>query len=819
MKTPALLCCTSAIVAAALSGATWAAVPAHEYDRLIMGARAGDHEPALVMLRRHAAEHPQDLRAAYDHVLIASWAQRDDEATAAYEAIQPAPSRPPADVLEAVAAAYRNTQRWDAALAHYRQGQRLFAHQPRFAVGEVMTLADAGRGAMAVRRGQALVDDYPENADARIALSYALKSTPSPYPVLQEASQAQALAPKKAYVLREYLASLENAGLAHAALDTAQRHPDLVDAARMRKLQADYAAELSRLASMPARQESERYRIADRAIAEYDRLIPAWQALGPEAQADVRRLQVDRLQALAARDRPLDVVASYGALEAQGVQVPRYALRHVANAYLALKQARKARDLYGRVLTAEASQQDNAAEQLSNQIGLYYSLIESEEFREAADVMDAARTGQAQWRHIKGVPQRVPNDLHMYSEQTGALGLFYEDDTPAAQQRFEELVNNAPRNVGLRAALANIYRSRGWPRKAEKQLKAAEALEPRAPEVEAGQGMTALDLQEWQQAGILVRDMAERYPERPSTQSLEREWKLHGKAELRVEANGGIASDSPVTGSGDLSIETVLYSAPLNHNWRVFGGGGHATADFEEGRGNHNWLRTGVEWRGRDLTADLEVSSHHYGFGAKPGARASAAYDLNDQWQVGASAELRSRDTPLRALRNGIHANSAGAYVRWRQSDHREWTFSLSPMRFSDGNHRLAAVLSGTERVYTTPHFKADLQLGIAASRNSREDVPYFNPKSDLEILPSLRLTHTLYRYYDTMLEHSVLLGVGAYTQKNHGTGAIGAVGYGIKYHHDDVFEIGATVTGVSRPYDGVRERELRAMLEMTFRF
>ncbi|AEC19772.1 outer membrane protein PgaA [Pusillimonas sp. T7-7] len=819
MNTPTFLQCISAVIAFTLSNAAWPAVSRQEYDALIIDARAGNHEPALVMLRQHAIDHPQDLRAVYDHVLIASWANHSGEAVAAYEALQPAPNRPPANVLEAVARAYRDTQRWDPALAHYRQGQRLFPAQIRFAVGEVKTLADAGRREIALMQGQALVEAHPANADARLALSYALRNAPSPYPVLQETSKARNLAPEKAYVLREYLGSLEQAGLAHAALETAQQHPGLVNASRMRKLQADYAAELSRLAAAPARQEDERHDIADRAIAEYDRLIPAWQALGDEAKADVQRLQIDRLQALAVRGRSLDVVSSYEALLVQGVQIPPYALRHVAASYLALKQPEKARDLYKQVLTAELSQRGNSAEHLSNQIGLYYALIENEEFDEAGRLLDAAQAEQPTWRHIKGVPRKVPNDLHMYSEQTGALGLFYEDDTPAAQQRLEEMVSNAPRNVGLRTALANVYRNRGWPRKAEKQLKVAEALEPRSPELEAGQGMTALNLQEWEQAEILVHDLTARYPERLSTQNLEREWELHNKAELRIQAGGGIASDSPVTGSGDLSIETVLYSAPIKHNWRVFGGGGYATGDFEEGRGEHRWLRTGIEWRGRDLTAELELSSHNYGFGTKPGARVSAAYDLNDQWQIGASMALRSADTPLRALSNGVYANDAGVYARWRQSDHREWNLSLSTMHFSDGNNRLTAVLGGRERLYSAPSLKADLLVGVAASSNTHEDAAYFNPKSDLEVLPSLRLTHTLYRRYDKILEHSLLIGAGLYAQQHYDTGAIGVVGYGMTYHHNDALQVGATLTGVSRPYDGVRERELRFMLEMTFRF
>src|SRR5690606_10872759 len=145
------------------------------------------------------------------------------------------------------------------------------------------------------------------------------------------------------------------------------------------------------------------------------------------------------------------------------------------------------------------------------------------------------------------------------------------------------------------------------------------------------QGHTALDLQEWRDAQALVDDLGVRLPRHPTTRNLQRDWEQYRKAELRVEAHRGISSDSPVSGSGDMSIESVLYTAPLNYNWRAFGGVGYATGDFEEGTANHRWARTGVEWRARDITAELEASAHSYGYGTKPGARASVAYDLSDQ--------------------------------------------------------------------------------------------------------------------------------------------------------------------------------------------
>jgi biofilm PGA synthesis protein PgaA len=495
-------------------------------------------------------------------------------------------------------------------------------------------------------------------------------------------------------------------------------------------------------------------------------------------------------------------------------------LNDVASAYLYVRQPERARDIYRQVAADDALRGDDAEQRLATETGLYYSLAEGEQFNETSAVTEGVESGYAPWLYYKGQATRMPNDLNLESRQTLASARLQANDTVAARQRLEEMVENAPNNSGLRSDLATVYRAQSLPRASEVELKMAETLAPRSLGVENGQGFTALDLQEWRQAEALSQDTMARSPENLTSRRLAREWEVHNKAELRINGYRGLASDSPVTGSGDFGIDAVLYSAPLDYNWRVFGGGGYASGDFEEGRGNYRWLRTGVEWRGRDLTIEGEVSTHDYGHGVKPGARLSAAYDLDDHWQVGGSGEIMSRETPLRALTSGIYSNSLSAYVRWRADERREWTLALSPSHFSDGNNRWALGLAGRERVYTSPHLLADLEFEASTQRNSHDsNVPYFNPRSDLMLLPGVRLTHTLYRRYETAWEQIGTLGAGAYTQQGYGTGGVIALGYGQRYRANDVLDMGAMITGTSRPYDGERERELRIVFDLTYRF
>ena len=817
MKTPLASFCLCTVLLAA-STCVFSASP-KEYNALIKKAQAGDYQPALAMLRERNQTAPDDLRALYDHIIVAGWAGNTDEVLEVYRSLKPTRKSLPAEVQSAVARAYRDTKQWDQALALYRDGARRFPKQSSFSIGETMVLAEAGKTQEALALGQSLVEKSPKDPDQRLALGYVYRINAQPYAALKEIAKAHTLAPNKPYVTREYILALQHAGIAEAALRTAQDNPGIMDEAEMRHLEADHAAELTRIAAMPSRLEAERFVIADKALGEYDRLMAEWRALGEPAKDQLLRIRIDRLQALHARARMRDVVKEYEQLRAEGVEVPRYVLNDVASAYLVTRRPNKARELYEKVLADEAAQRDDEVERLSYETGLFYSLIETENFGRADRVIKQAQARQPAWRRIRGVPDSVPNDLHLHAEQTAALNYFYTDDTPTAQRQLETYVAQAPRNVGLRVGLAHVYRARAQPRLAEKELKMAETLAPTSRDIISGQASTAMALKEWRQAEMLNNNLMTRYPENATTQLVARDWNTYKKAELRVSAFRGLSDNSPVSGSGDFGIDTVLYSAPLDYNWRVFGGVGYAQGDFEEGRGHYRYARTGVEWRGRDLTAEFEASGQNFGHGNKPGLSATAAYDISDYWQVGASADWRSRETPLRALANNISSNSLGAFVRWRANDQREWTFSFSPSRFSDGNKRYALLLRGKERIYTSPKLKLDLELNASGSRNTRQNVPYFNPRADLEIVPALSLTHLVYRRYETAFQQKFTVGAGTYSQRGYGTTAIGTLGYAVRYEFNQLLDFGLSATGINRTYDGQRERELRILFDMSLRF
>ncbi|EXF91208.1 membrane protein [Pseudomonas fluorescens HK44] len=790
------------------------------YDQMIRDARTGNYAPVLTLLRNVPANQVTSGQVS-DHLQIASWAGLDAEVVQVYET-QGRNRVLPIQALTATARAYRNLKRWDSATELYRKALALEPANADLQLGLAMTQADSGNPVEAVNRAKALVAAKPDDPARRLALGYALTRSGATYDALFEYDQAFIRAGSKPEVAREYVFALQRARLPEPALRLARQRPGVIDSVTQRRLEGDVAAERVRLAEFATRSEKERYDIADRALSDYDQLLATWT---PDAQAhdDVVRWRIDRMGALKARARTAEVIGEYQKLLAENVKIPTYAMRWVAASYLDQRQPDVATDLYRRVLVAPDA---DPADRVEDTTALFYALMESDKPQEARTVAENLAKTQSSRVELKGLPIGNPNDSWMDAQQLAAQAGIYSGNLPASQQGLDALVEQAPGNVGLRLAQANVYLARAWPRRAENLLKETESMTPRDIGLEVAQGHTAQDLQEWRQLDALTDDVAARFPDNRAVQRLERQREVHDMAELRVSTYGGKSygggsnGADAVAGSKDFGIETTLYSPPIDKDWRVFASAGYATGDFQEGTGRDRVERLGVERRTRDMTLEAQVSNHDFGYGNKQGARLSIARDINDAWQYGGSLDYLSANTPLRALNSDVTANGGSGFLRWRANESREWKLAVSPSHFSDGNNRLEALLTGREGVYSAPGVQVDLGLEVGTSHNSKnEDVPYFNPKSDFSVLPTVSVNHVLYHRYETSWSQQFQVGAGTYSQRDYSTGGVGLLSYGQRLSWNDVFEVGAALSAINRPFDGNRETDLRLLVDLTYRF
>jgi len=793
---------------------TWAYAQTSAYDELIIQAREGDRQPLLQYLAVREKQTQLTAGEIADWLQVSSWSNNDVETLAVWDRYRHSMAIPARGQI-AAARALRNQKQWNASLAVWETVLQDEPGNSDARTGWIMTLADAHRNEQAITEAQRWADEEP-GPEREALLAYVYHAQGKNWDSVLAASHLDTDSDRNKNAVPTLLAAMSANRIAGPALSLSERYPQ--PDAIVRQLELDAAAQTVRAAFTPTRNEDERFLVADKALARYNALIAEWKN-HPEAQADVRRARIDRLGALVVRKHTAEAVAEFESLEADGTPVPDYARRWIASAYLAQKQPDKAESLLESIYFPRGSTLASKPLTMDDQQELLYARLDNNHFDEAKQQLDAYSNETPYLQKVYGSPTPQPNDNWLLAKTLQTDYLVAINDLPAAETHAERLARTGSGNQALRIAYASVLLARGLPRAAERELKLAENIEPSNLALERQQAWTAMELQEWRQADELTKDVVARSPDDVASLQLERLMALHNKAELRIAGSQGISSDSPVSGKHDFTLNTALYSPPINQNWRLFTGYNFARGEFEEGKGISRDLLAGAEWTSRGSWAEMEISGRNDGSDQKIGGRLSGWYDFNDNWRAGGSAERLSRNTPLRALRNGVNANGGDLWLRWYQNERREYQLSIFGAHFTDGNDRLEYGISGKERLWTLPLFTLDFIPGISGSHNTKEDVPYYNPKRDVSAVAGLRAEHVLYRHYDTVWRQQFEAGAGGYWQKGHSAGAINQLGYGQRIQWNNVVDAGVKLTWDKRPYDGKRERNIALAFDLNVRF
>ncbi|MEH0834587.1 poly-beta-1,6 N-acetyl-D-glucosamine export porin PgaA [Pectobacterium cacticida] len=783
------------------------------YDALIINARKGDIATAAAWLDGQSRNRILTVSEVTDWIIINSWANHDAEVRRIWETYSPTMSLPD-PALKAAAKSYRNLRQWPLSLALWQRVLQRSPWDDDARSGLLLTLADAGQTKSALELATSRVEHEPTAQHWR-ELAWVQRIAGAHTDSLFSIIQAMRHAPQDKSLLYDYSDILAHNNISAPALNAFEMGKpyrfQTDESQRQRELEA--AAELVRLSFITSTTENERFAVADRALARYDVLMKKWRTL-PAAKNSYRHARIDRLGALLACYRMEDVVSEYQSLLREG-NIPDYARRWVASAYLYLQQPEQAARILSTVIRDDPPQRA----QIVQQGDFFYSILESEKIEQATRLSIQAEEKTPYKKSVYGLSTVVPNDDWVDIQYLRIQSLISHNNLPAAQQLAQRLAFSGPANQELNLSVASIYLNRGWPRRAESLLKRAELLEPRSFRLETQQGLTALALQEWRQLDQLTDDTVARYPEDFSVKRLARLRQVHHMAELRIAGEQGIKSDSPAKGMNDADIDVVLYSPPFADHWRIFSGGAFNRSDFSEGRAINRRIRGGVEFTNRDNWLEAEISQQNFGFGADIGGRFSYWHDVNDVWRVGLNAERPMRSTPLRALKHGVTANGGGGYVRWRQSERRSWQVDLLTGWFSDGNRRHEYALSGQERIFSSPFLVIDFTPSLSVGSNTKQNALYYNPQNDAAVLPAVAIDHLLYRHYQTEWHQEIKAGVGRYWQKGESAGAITTIGYGQRVRWNDVLDMGVSAQWDKRPYDGKREQNVSLSFDVNYRF
>lgn len=777
-------------------------------QRAVHVAREGNLEEALAILEPLYYSKQDNTGLLYDYLTVLSWAEQDSKVLGLLQQVDI--ENAPLFVVSAGAKSLRRLGEWKAAESMYRIGIRRFPDDIDLKTGLVLTVTDAGRPTEALKMAEEFLENTPKKNEILLAQAYVAEATDEVYRALLTYQKVLAGDKSHREARRKQIILLHRLGAYARSLELADQYPETITPEEYKRLRGDKVALEVRWASLYPVSEKTRFSECTHILEQLDKVILSPECQGPEGKACQRQARLDRLALLKNCSGEEDVIEEYHRLLSEGEKLPGYALEAVAEAMLKNREPEQARELYEETIRLN-SKSHNA------RIGLFFALIETEKYFEAQELIDELVTEQPVWIFPGGIKTPRANWRRQTTEVLAALERFYADDLAEAERRLTAMTNEAPANRDLLRELGTVYIARGWPRRALEKIEIGQALEPKHLGLRIGHAETNMTLRKYDKAGEEIAALLVEYSEDQQVQRLGTQWQIHNMREIRIDttlsdSNGSVAGDQ------EWEISTKVFSRPFRNQYRWFAGVSHVQAEFPEGKGELQRYSAGVEYASPGLEATLSTGFNDSESG-HAGLWFDGAWRLDDYWSMPFNLEIYSRDTPLRAIRNGIRANALSIGVTYRAHESSSLGFNVQIMDFNDSNFRTRFTLSGAQRLLSSPKQKLNTFGELSVSNNSRDNAPYFNPDSDFSLTGGLEHLLRIYRRYDHSLHQRLRVSVGDYSQRGYGSNFI----LGCEYAH--LLELGNRLSmsyglgSKRRVYDGDSEWSSYAFFSLNWRF
>ncbi len=390
-----------------------------------------------------------------------------------------------------------------------------------------------------------------------------------------------------------------------------------------------------------------------------------------------------------------------------------------------------------------------------------------------------------------------------------------------AQSRSEQLVRQAPEDLGAGLQLAQIYRWQGWPRRAALQRQQIAMQEPDSgPLLRAGI-RAATDEGRYADAASLLARYRQLYPDDPGGPVLLAELDTAAGARLRADWRRAWTDGDGINRASNSSAHgQTLYSPAWRrfNDTRLFVYRHHNHAEYQGGRGSIRRHGLGVQTEHRDW--GLTLGWHQQTNASEAAGLTLAGHlELSDHWGMDIDLQEDTDRTPIRAAINDIEARSAGIAVRHHRHDGHHYRARATQTRFTDSNDRLEIDLSGSQPLYRDAPHRLLLRQYIGFSSNSKTDTPYFSPKSTSAAQVQLDYTGRLNAWPGDHWEHNVVAGVGVATQSDFSAAPIWDLTYEHRYRFSRQFSASAGLQWLDRMYDGNNEQTRAIFARFDWRF
>ena len=607
---------------------------------------------------------------------------------------------------------------------------------------------------------------------------------------------------------RQRIRIIDRIGAVNLADGLAKAEPSALDADDMNSLTGDVIAGRIAWGKLPGLEHDEPFYETDGAIAMLRRQLAQFESDHSGFSQAALRSRFDLIEALHDRGDMDGIIDQHRLLLAHEIDIPTYALEDIADAYEVKQQPDTARQLYERILEEEDDKFDI-------RMALFYVYLDLEDYDRALVQIDALADSERPWSctadHVC-----YRNNRKLDADITAAMARAYAERPDLAEQRLTPLLAAAPYNFSLRTASAQVSYYRGRPREALRELDLSLAIEPQQFDAAAARFDVLMSLMDYGAAAHSLADMKQQFAVNRRLANVDQRWQRHNLNELNIDASRGRSSGSQ-EGSRDLSLETYLYSRPLQTHYRPFLHSYYTSSRFPEGNADYHRIGVGIEYRKRDLALRGEL---HHNNDAGGGVALDGNWLPRDHWSFGAHYDSNDENVPLRGRFNeNISGKSAAIDASYVHSEATRVDATLQELTFSDDNRRKTTAVSLTQRLVARPHYSLNGNLGYYASTNTRVGAPYYNPLRDSSTELALTNEWLQYRFYSTAFRHRLVASIGRYSEKGYASHDIWSLLYEQQWNLYETLEFAYGLGRAQRVYDGVTEYNDHLQFRLNWRF
>ena len=756
--------------------------------------RLGDEQPDSATLERWSerlAEEPDNLRLRADYAILLTRAGQLEQAlTAARRVLW---QRYPAYFIDAMAQALAQEGRQKEALELLELGSREHPHHTGLIANRIRTLANhPDTLARAEQYATRLSDEQRQQQEVRAALGWLAQQQNRHALAAAHYAQARQLGEDHPWLFHQELAALQRIGLHQQALELAAQRREWLDDGDWVAVVGDHAAWLFRLALA----EDEGRHWYDAAISAIEEHCNLAETLADE-HAEQQRCESTRIRLMSERGAHRRATRHYRRNMAAGIPLDQEAHLAALGSYLALSNLRAAEQAATQIAPLPTEQRATL-------------MMLSERPAAARVVLEEGRAEQPIWIWGAHSDRSHANHERLALEQEIARSFAWEGRLAESQEKLTPLHQAAPRHAGLRLQLAELYRWRGWPDRADQEYDVIEAMEPVSPALHRARFAAESDRRAWHAAGQHLDLVRQRTlpPAQPTGET--QRWRTDTGPWFATGIRQGRGANSlDPTASRSLSSYAELYSSAWTRldDSRVFVRHNQFQNRQRDARDRLTRIYLGATTGHRDR--DLEVAWVMRPSQSGGAINLRADYRFNDHWRLDGHLQGDSDATPLRAASNDIDLRTAQLALTYAVEAGHQYRGQITGGEYSDGNRSSSIGLSGRQPLYRRSAHQWAAYQDISLFTNSDQDTPYYSPERALSMIARLGYEGRLYALMARRWSHRAQVGGGLLDEEGFGSSLIWQAEYGHQWQANRHFTIGVDAGISSREYSGDREQEV----------